>query len=43
MLKLNGKKGMNGTIISGFPWIRKTTMSKKYPNEVIDMESSNYK
>ena len=34
---------MNGTIISGFPGIGKTTISKKYPNEVIDIESSDYK
>ena len=34
---------MKGTIISGFPGIGKTTLSKKYPNEVIDMESSKYK
>ena len=34
---------MIGTIISGFPGIGKTTLSKKFPNEVVDMESSNYK
>lgn len=34
---------MQGTIISGFAGIGKTTLQKKYPSEVIDLESSDFK
>lgn len=34
---------MKGIIISGFAGIGKTTVEKKYPGRVIDMESSDFK
>lgn len=34
---------MKGVIVSGFAGIGKTTVEKKYPGRVIDMESSDFK
>ena len=34
---------MKGIIISGFAGIGKTTISKKYKNRIIDLESSDFK